>query len=301
LFSDCSIYVVITIFLPFIPELADISELLGGDPEIVGSSLITRTVETRRGRFSVHLNAREAETTKRTLCQVLYGRLFTWLLARINHELKLREPQRSRILSIVDMYGFCPSSESHNGLHQLAINYASEKLHQAVNQWTLYQEQEELNREGLQEAHPQPVDFADHSSVCSLVDHGGHGLLALLDEARHSAESAGQVRGGSINSEVAADVFTAAVAERLAQHPRLTMVDVGEGVGDVGAERCFRIRHFGGEITYCAADFVEHNQNFLHLDVSRAMFSCQHPILKQLFAEGTILIIFMLRIMIIAY
>ena len=51
---------------------------------------------------------------------------------------------------------------------------------------------------------------------------------------------------------------------------------------------CFhsRIKHYAGSVTYDARDFVIRNVDFLHKDLSQAMYHCDHPLLKVLFPEG---------------
>ena len=48
----------------------------------------------------------------------------------------------------------------------------------------------------------------------------------------------------------------------------------------------FRIKHFGGVVTYDSRDFVERNRDALDRELSQAMYECDHPILKVLFPEG---------------
>ena len=51
--------------------------------------------------------------------------------------------------------------------------------------------------------------------------------------------------------------------------------------------RCyFRIKHYAGLVTYDARDFVEPNTDVLDKDLSRAMFLCDHPLMRSLFPEG---------------
>lgn len=60
------------------------------------------------------------------LCRTFYGRLFTWIVNRINELLK--SDQRQRNLALLDFYGFeCLET---NSFEQLTINYSNEKLHQ---------------------------------------------------------------------------------------------------------------------------------------------------------------------------
>ena len=48
----------------------------------------------------------------------------------------------------------------------------------------------------------------------------------------------------------------------------------------------YRIKHFGGPVTYDSRDFVSRNRDALDRELSQAMYECDHPILKVLFPEG---------------
>lgn len=65
---------------------------------------------------------------KNVLCRTLYGRLFTWIINRINESIKLKQYIQGKSLGILDFYGF--ENLENNSFEQLAINYSNEKLHQ---------------------------------------------------------------------------------------------------------------------------------------------------------------------------
>lgn len=72
------------------------------------------------------LDARQASTTRNTLCRTFYSRLFTWLVNRVNDILK--STQREKNLALLDFYGF--EILENNSFEQFAINYSAEKIHQ---------------------------------------------------------------------------------------------------------------------------------------------------------------------------
>lgn len=61
----------------------------------------------------------------------LYGHLFEWVVARINHTLSSTHQSRVSI-GVLDIYGFEVFEE--NLFEQFCINYANEKLQQQFNQ-----------------------------------------------------------------------------------------------------------------------------------------------------------------------
>lgn len=48
----------------------------------------------------------------------------------------------------------------------------------------------------------------------------------------------------------------------------------------------FRLRHFAGTVNYTVEGFVDKNRDFLSRDLSQAMYSSNHSLLKTLFPEG---------------
>ena len=76
---------------PFFPtELYDVCELLQGDFSTLESSLISRTVEARNNEVLVaDLSTSEAEASRDNLCRALYGRLFTWIVNKVNETIKV--------------------------------------------------------------------------------------------------------------------------------------------------------------------------------------------------------------------
>ena len=158
-------------------ELFDVCEILHGDFGSVHNSLVSRTIETRSEVLVTDLSAREAASSRDSLCRAMYGRLFTWLVNRINEAIKMRTPRKHKTVSILDLFGF--ESTDANGFEQLVVNYANEKLHQVLTAWTLAAEQEDYRQEGIEW---NDVDFADNAAVCSLIERNNHGLLSSLDE-----------------------------------------------------------------------------------------------------------------------
>ncbi len=54
------------------------------------SSLTTKSVELKTGESCVtDLSASEAAISRDALCRTIYGRLFTWIVARVNKALKV--------------------------------------------------------------------------------------------------------------------------------------------------------------------------------------------------------------------
>ena len=158
-------------------ELYEVCDVLDCDLEILRSALVTRTIEAGHEYLMTDLSAGEAANGRDSLCRALYGRLFTWLVNRINEAVKVKTPQRHKAVGILDLYGFEASAQ--NGFEQLLINYANERLAALVAEWGLGREQAEYAAEGVEWA---PIDHFDNTVICELIEKANSGLLSALDE-----------------------------------------------------------------------------------------------------------------------
>merc|ERR1740131_462480 len=76
--------------------------------------------------------------------QVLFARMFDWVVALVNDSLDTPNP-RKNFIGVLDIAGF--EIFELNVLEQLLINYTNERLQQFFNHHMFVQEQEEYKRE----------------------------------------------------------------------------------------------------------------------------------------------------------
>ena len=67
-------------------------ELLHGEFGSMASGLTSRSIEAKSDFLVTDLNASEAAIARDGLLKALYGRLFTWLVGRINETTKVSSP-----------------------------------------------------------------------------------------------------------------------------------------------------------------------------------------------------------------
>lgn len=72
--------------LNFSTELIDIAQLAKLDPTILVNCLTKADHNWRYADSESHL---DASKTRDTLCRTIYGRLFTWIVRKINESLKV--------------------------------------------------------------------------------------------------------------------------------------------------------------------------------------------------------------------
>ncbi|XP_065169403.1 unconventional myosin-Ia isoform X2 [Atheta coriaria] len=237
-------------------ELYEICELLGAEHRWLQRALTSRHVEDG---ILAELNACEATKIRDTLCKMLYSRLFTWLIGKINEIIKPRHLGKRKMLGVLDLYGF--ECFDKNGFEQLMINYCNEKLHQVITAIALKEEQEELAREGLEWT---KIEYFNNIGICQLLEHEKHGVLTLLDELHVHCDQTYLTR---------VEQCCAGHSHCLAADPSLPSFH-------------FQIRHFAGPVTYDVRGFVEKNHESLPKELSRAMYRCDHPLMHALFPEG---------------
>lgn len=166
-------------------ELTEISQLLSLNEQVLLNCLTKSGPSWNQLDNGSELDAENASILKLALCRTLYGRLFTYILNRINETLKvsknlvgiifyianlsqcfqLKHFNRGKNLGILDFYGFEVLEE--NSFEQLMLNYCQERLHQSFTHNVLKHQQDLYAKEGLEWT---KLDYFDNQTVCELID-----------------------------------------------------------------------------------------------------------------------------------
>ncbi|XP_075757940.1 LOW QUALITY PROTEIN: unconventional myosin-Ia [Pelodiscus sinensis] len=250
----------------------EICQLIGLEDSVLERALCFRTVEAKREKVVTALSIAQGCYGRDALAKNIYGRLFDWLVNRINQSIKVNSSEQKKVMGVLDIYGF--EIFKDNSFEQFVINYCNEKLQQGFILLTLKEEQEEYVREGIQWT---PVDFFDNSIICNLIEDSARGFLALLDEEC--------LRPGPVTDQT----VLAKLNQRFAQHEHYESRETQSARRIMDASlpsTCFRIHHYAGKVTYNVSEFVEKNNDLLFRDLSQAMWKAQHPLLRSLFPEG---------------
>ena len=102
---------------------------------------------------AVAVDARDA------IARAVYGKLFDWVVGRVNQRIAPPEP-RHCFIGVLDIFGF--EAFKVNSFEQLCINYTNETLQQQFNQFVFKMEQAEYERECIEW---NSLDFEDNQ-VC---------------------------------------------------------------------------------------------------------------------------------------
>uniref|UniRef100_A0A0D9VLR8 Myosin motor domain-containing protein n=1 Tax=Leersia perrieri TaxID=77586 RepID=A0A0D9VLR8_9ORYZ len=147
------------------------------DPDLLVSTLCTRSINTLEGTIIKALDCSEAAANRDALAKTVYARLFDWLVENINKSIGQDVDSKVQI-GVLDIYGF--ESFKNNSFEQFCINFANEKLQQHFNEHVFKMEQEEYKSEKIDWSY---IEFIDNQDVLDLIEKKPIGIIALLDEA----------------------------------------------------------------------------------------------------------------------
>jgi myosin V len=221
------------------------ARLLACTDEALTASVLSRKVRTVEETVTVNNSREQAETARDSLLKAIYGKIFDWLIERINLSLtrnscKLK-PQGAEHesagqcelqIGILDIFGF--ESFGTNGFEQFCINYANEKLQLQFNNFVFKLEQNEYEREKISWTH---IDFNDNQPCIDVIESWPGGLLATLDEEC-------KIPRGS-DSGFAAKV-------RATKNPHIQCPKTSMEV--------FTVLHYAGAVSYNSKGFLERNK-----------------------------------------
>ena len=116
-----------------------VSSLFGVEQSDLHDSLVSSGLVTRGETITRYLTSAEAGSVRDALSKAIYGRLFSWMVNKINQLLKPEQKDRKTndnsdkfSIGILDIFGF--ENFEHNSFEQLCINIANEQIHYYFNQ-----------------------------------------------------------------------------------------------------------------------------------------------------------------------
>ncbi|XP_039769110.1 myosin-IIIb [Ornithorhynchus anatinus] len=247
--------------VPNAEALVNAASLLSIGSEELQEALTSHCVVTR-GETIIRTNTvDQAADVRDAMSKALYGRLFGWIVNRIN---TLLQPEKNSNagngmnVGILDIFGF--ENFRRNSFEQLCINIANEQIQYYFNQHIFALEQMEYQSEGIDAS---TVEYEDNRPLLDLFLQKPMGLLSLLDEE-----------------------------SRFPQATDLTLVDKFEDNlrckyfwRPKRVELCFGIQHYAGKVLYDAFGFLEKNRDTLPADIVVVLRTSENKLLQQLFSS----------------
>ncbi|XP_023978049.1 myosin-IIIb [Physeter macrocephalus] len=247
--------------VPNAEALENAASVLCISPEELQEALTSHCVVTR-GETIIRANTVDrASDVRDAMSKALYGRLFSWIVNRINTLLQpdknLRTSDDGMNVGILDIFGF--ENFQRNSFEQLCINIANEQIQYYFNQHVFALEEMEYQNEGIDVT---PVEYEDNRPLLDMFLQKPLGLLALLDE---------ESRFPQATDQTLVDKFEDNLRCKYVWRPK-------------GMELCFGIQHYAGKVLYDASGVLEKNRDTLPADVVVVLRTSENQLLQQLFS-----------------
>ncbi|NWY25577.1 MYO6 protein, partial [Pheucticus melanocephalus] len=248
--------------------------LLGLDEDDLRGSLTSRVMLTTAGGakgtvIKVPLKVEQANNARDALAKTVYSHLFDHVVKRVNQCFPFETS--SFFIGVLDIAGF--EYFEHNSFEQFCINYCNEKLQQFFNERILKEEQELYQKEGLG---VNEVRYVDNQDCIDLIEAKLVGVLDILDEENRLPQPSDQH-------------FTSVVHQKHKDHfrlsiPRKSKLAIHRNIRD---DEGFIIRHFAGAVCYETMQFVEKNNDALHMSLQSLICESKDKFVRQLFEAST--------------
>ncbi|KFQ51414.1 Myosin-IIIa, partial [Pelecanus crispus] len=213
-----------------------------------------------RGETIIRPNTVEkAVDVRDAMAKALYGRLFSWIVNRINTLLKpdkhLSGNDDGLNIGILDIFGF--ENFKKNSFEQLCINIANEQIQFYFNQHVFAWEQNEYLYEGVD---ARVIEYEDNRPLLDMFLQKPMGLLSLLDEESRFPQATDQTLVEKFEDNLKSKYFW-----------RPKRVDL-----------TFGIYHYAGKVLYNASGFLAKNRDTLPADIVLLLRSSENNLTRQL-------------------
>lgn len=253
--------------------LNQVASLLQLDVVEAEKAFCSRVVATKGEVMEKGHTIEQAQFGRDAFAKAVYDRAFSWIVRFINEAIEVpqesKTKNRSTVIGVLDIYGF--EIFNNNSFEQFCINYCNEKLQQLFIDLVLKQEQEEYMREGIAWQH---IDYFNNKIICDLVEAQHVGILAILDDACHTA------------GKVTDPMFLDAMCNKLSTHKHFTSKKSNQSDKSLVLGKNFKIIHYAGEVTYNVAGFIEKNKDTLFQDFKRLLYGSQNELVSRMWPEG---------------
>lgn len=232
-------------------------EFLEIDKDGLEQAICNRNIQTKAEHYSIGLLPDAAENARDALARYLYGKLFDWLVSRIN-EIVENEDRDVPFIGLLDIFGF--EDLEHNSFEQLCINFANETLQQHFNLTVLRMEQDTYEKEEIQWSF---INFPDNGPCIELIQGKPFGILPALDEECIVPQGNDQNFSRKLYRQHASNPHFGASKSEMANH-------------------LFVIHHYAGAVTYDTFGFCEKNKDVLYPEITAIIRRSSKPFVHRL-------------------
>ncbi|KAM8967152.1 myosin-IIIa [Pelodytes ibericus] len=237
--------------------LENSASLLCIQPDELQDALTSHCVVTRGETIIRQNTVEKASDVRDAMSKALYGRLFSWIVNRINVLLKpleeLSEDDAGYNIGILDIFGF--ENFKKNSFEQLCINIANEQIQFYFNQHIFAWEQNEYINEDVD---ARVIEYEDNRPLLDMFLQKPMGLLSLLDE---------EIRFPKATDQTLVEKFEDNLKSKYFWRPK--RVDL-----------TFGIHHYAGKVLYNASGFLEKNRDTLPADIVLLLRSSENSLIR---------------------
>ena len=237
---------------------ASLLEVSSDDMESV---LCSRTIEAGRQKHIVPNSKERAEYARDAMAKCIYGRMFEWIVRRINSAITSKITKSTSFIGILDIFGF--EVFVTNSFEQLCINFANEALQQQFNQFMFKLEQNIYEREGIDWSF---IDFPDNADCIALIERSRTGIIAILDETCIFPKGDDPMFARKLYQKCTDSTCFSASKRQVVDNQ-------------------FAITHYAGTVIYDTDGFCDKNKDKLHQDVLDLLKVAGLPLIKEIFSE----------------
>uniref|UniRef100_A0A3Q4HGT9 non-specific serine/threonine protein kinase n=1 Tax=Neolamprologus brichardi TaxID=32507 RepID=A0A3Q4HGT9_NEOBR len=248
--------------VPNSEALKNAASLLSIGPEELQEALTSQCVVTRGETIIRSNTVDKAADVRDAMSKALYGRLFSWIVNRINSllqpDMNVCAVESGMNVGILDIFGF--ENFKKNSFEQLCINIANEQIQFYFNQHIFALEQMEYQSE---EVDASLVEYEDNRPILDMFLQKPMGLLSLLDEESRFPQATDQTLVDKFEDNLRCKYFW--IPKRV--------------------ELCFGIQHYAGQVMYNVNGFLEKNRDTLPADIVVVLRTSENKLLQQLFSS----------------
>ncbi|KAL0965525.1 hypothetical protein UPYG_G00282450 [Umbra pygmaea] len=214
---------------------------------------LTCTLSVTRGEAIRRLhNQQQAEDARDSIAKVAYGRVFGWIVSKVN-ELLAPNVDFDIVLNEIEFFAV-------NRFEQLCINLANEQLQYFFNHHIFLMEQNEYKEEGIEW---ENISFKDNKTILDLFLTKPFGILSLLDEQSAFPQASDRDFVDKLNSKFKSSPHYEVVRSH---NPLFTVV------------------HYAGKVQYNGGGFLEKNRDTIPASIRGLLINSVTPLLSVLFS-----------------
>ncbi|XP_065060294.1 myosin-IIIb-like [Rhopilema esculentum] len=236
------------------------SFLLGLDSVNLCDVLTSFVTVTRGSHIKRRYNKIQAQSCRDAMAKSLYGRLFSWIVNKVNQLVAPEFILESKEIGLLDIFGF--EHFEKNSFEQSCINMANEQLQFFFNQHIFKWEQEEYHREGIDWS---DIKFEDNQPTLDFFFGKPVGFLTLLDEESHFPQS----------TDLS---FTQKLSRSFASHKKIFQGPRSD------ASLTFTVNHYAGKVQYTSDGFLEKNKDAIPPGMVQLLQKSDNKLVSQIFS-----------------